>query len=131
MENYIFWSEIRVRIWGTGRHSPTKNSQEYPPGGSAYIQLRDKRKFSFSLTNEIDHSPKFSVLLRIKLTQAHLSHHRVPIRRLMSTEIFWANNFFSGVRRSAEGCIGAGQADTSSVEGRSHERLSTIGDKMS
>ena len=27
VENYI-WNQ--VRIWGTGRHTPTKNSQEYP-----------------------------------------------------------------------------------------------------
>ena len=31
VENYIFWSEIRLRIWRTGRHTPTKNSQGYPP----------------------------------------------------------------------------------------------------
>ena len=28
---FLVWN--RVRIWGTGRHTPTKNSQEYPPGG--------------------------------------------------------------------------------------------------
>ena len=31
VENYIFWSEIRLRIRGTERHTPTKNSQGYPP----------------------------------------------------------------------------------------------------
>ena len=33
MKNNIFWSEIyRVRIWRTGRHTPTKNSQKCPVG---------------------------------------------------------------------------------------------------
>ena len=32
MEKDFFWSEIgRIRIWRTGRFTPTKNSQEYPP----------------------------------------------------------------------------------------------------
>ena len=29
-DNFSVWN--RVRIWRTGRHNPTKNSQEYPPG---------------------------------------------------------------------------------------------------
>ena len=31
VENLHFLVRNRVRIWGTGRHTPTKNSQEYPP----------------------------------------------------------------------------------------------------
>ena len=31
VKNDGFWSENRVRIWRIGRHTPTKNSQEYPP----------------------------------------------------------------------------------------------------
>ena len=31
VENLHFLVWNRVRIWGTGRHTPTKNSQEYPP----------------------------------------------------------------------------------------------------
>ena len=33
VENYIFLVWNRVRIWETGRHTPTKNSQEYHPPG--------------------------------------------------------------------------------------------------
>ena len=31
-----FWGWNRVRIWRTGRHTPTKNIQEYPPGRVTY-----------------------------------------------------------------------------------------------
>ena len=36
---FLVWD--RVRIWITGRHTPTKNSQEYPPGShiSSYKTL--------------------------------------------------------------------------------------------
>ena len=34
MEKDIFWSEIgQIRIWRTGRFTPTKNNQEYPSPG--------------------------------------------------------------------------------------------------
>ena len=32
MKNDIFWSDFSVRIWRTGRHTPTKNSQKHSPG---------------------------------------------------------------------------------------------------
>ena len=32
MNNDIFLVSNKVRIWRTGRHTPTKNSHEYPPG---------------------------------------------------------------------------------------------------
>ena len=32
VKNDIFLVGSRVRIWRTGQHTPTKNSQEYPPG---------------------------------------------------------------------------------------------------
>ena len=41
-EHFLVWN--RVRIWKTGRHTPTKNSQEYPPG---FLEC-------FYLTGEID-----------------------------------------------------------------------------
>ena len=31
----FFCLKLRVSIWRTGRHTPTKNSLEYPPGGEA------------------------------------------------------------------------------------------------
>ena len=39
VENYIFWSEIRVRIWRTGRHTLTKNSQEYSLRGCWQVSV--------------------------------------------------------------------------------------------
>ena len=35
----FFWSEIGWRICGTGRHTPTKNSQEYPPPPYGILSL--------------------------------------------------------------------------------------------
>ena len=32
---FFFCLKLRVSIWRTGRHIPTKNSLEYPPGGEA------------------------------------------------------------------------------------------------
>ena len=32
VKNDIFLVGSRVRIWRTGQYTPTKNSQEYPPG---------------------------------------------------------------------------------------------------
>ena len=32
--HFLVWN--RVRIWRTGRHTPTKNTQEYPPGRVTY-----------------------------------------------------------------------------------------------
>ena len=37
-ENCIFWSEIGSRFGEPGRHTPTKNSQEYPPGDSSALE---------------------------------------------------------------------------------------------
>ena len=48
VENYIFWSEIRVRIWRTGRHTLTKNSQEYSLRGCWQVCFWFNRKFSLS-----------------------------------------------------------------------------------
>ena len=31
----FFCLKLRVSIWRTGRHTPIKNSLEYPPGGEA------------------------------------------------------------------------------------------------
>ena len=30
--NHVILIVMLTRIWRTGRHTPTKNSQEYPPG---------------------------------------------------------------------------------------------------
>ena len=34
VENDIFWSEIGLGFEKPWRHTPTKNSQEYPPRGA-------------------------------------------------------------------------------------------------
>ena len=57
VENYIFFVWNRVRIWRTGRHTPTKNYQEYPPPGiisrplySYRTQQGTRRSFSGRLS---------------------------------------------------------------------------------
>ena len=46
---FLVWN--RVRIWRTRRHTPTKNSQEYPPRGvsPAEISVRGELRELFSL----------------------------------------------------------------------------------
>ena len=44
MENGIYWSEIGSGFGGTGRHTPTKNSEVYPPPCSAHF-LEEDYKF--------------------------------------------------------------------------------------
>ena len=41
----IFWVWNRVRNWTTGRHTPTKNSQEYPSGFALYKDIQNSLGF--------------------------------------------------------------------------------------
>ena len=47
----FFWSKIGVRIWRTGRHTPTNNSLEYPPTSLGALTYSWNKVTAWSLTS--------------------------------------------------------------------------------